>query len=126
MKRALLVAAFLAAGCGGNPQGLPISVEHCRAPADGVMRLVAEVQNKSDRPIAQIDLSVTFYQYFRYETYVAGARMRKELDPGERRDVTFNIDARNVPRARGQALRCFATHLRYLDASTQDAATQDP
>ncbi len=115
----VLCAAVLTA-CAGNPQRLPVELSPCSAVerANG-FAVGATVRNLSDRPIADLALAVSFYRDFRYASYSASARLKKELDPGDRRQVTFEV---NAPGARqsGEALRCLVTHIGYLDGTSAD------
>jgi hypothetical protein len=117
-----LVALFAAlglSGCFGNPQGLPVGLSLCDAVAKpGGFDVIATVQNKGDRPISNLGLSLSFYQDFRYSSYTAAAHLAKELDPGQKRDVTFPV---STPRRQsGQAMRCIVTHIGYLDGTSLD------
>lgn len=120
MKRLLAVLAL--AACAGNPQRLPVAVSACGAvPEPGGLGIVASVQNNSDRPISRLDLTGAFYQDFRYRRYTGSARLKQELDPGVRRDVVFAVAETAKTHPQGQAIRCFITHIGYLDGTSQDA-----
>jgi hypothetical protein len=123
MKRwapALLILALGA--CAVNPQRLPVGISICNAVAvPHGFDIVATVENKSDRPISSLDLSTTFYQNFRYQRLTSSAQLRAELDPGQKRDITFLGAQTAAAQPRGQAIRCFITHIRYLDGTTADA-----
>jgi hypothetical protein len=68
-----------------------------------------------------MSLSTQFYQNFRYQRYEGSAQLKQELDPGQKRDVTFIVAAANSAQFQGQAIRCFITHIGYLDGTSQDA-----
>lgn len=123
MKRLILLALALApAACGGHPQQLPIGVSSCSAAAlPAGLSIVARIENKSDRPISQIEIESSFYQNFRYQKLAAFAQLKEELDPGQTRNVTFAVAQAPAPQPRGQAMRCFVTHIRYLDGTSQEA-----
>lgn len=115
---ALLCAPFLSA-CAGNPQRLPVGLSLCDAVAKpGGFEVTATVQNKGDRPISNLALALSFYRDFRYTSYTAATRLAKELDPGEKRDVRFDVTASN--QQTGEAIRCVVTHIGYLDGTSAD------
>lgn len=122
MKRAAIALVFALTACAGNPQRLPVGVSICNAvgAAHG-FDVVATVQNKSNLPISRLDLTTAFYQNFRYQSFTGSAKLAKELDPGEKRDVTFRIAGAAHALPQGQAIRCFITHIGYLDGTSQDA-----
>jgi len=68
-----------------------------------------------------MDLAAAFYQNFRYQKYTASAHLQQELDPGQKRNVTFVVGEAPSIHPQGQAIRCFVTHIGYLDGTTQDA-----
>jgi hypothetical protein len=121
MTRAALLAAALAlASCAGNPQRLPVGLSVCNAVAQaGGFAVNANVDNRSDKPIANLALALSFYHDFRYTSYTASAHLKQELDPGQKRDVTFDVRGPAV-RQNGQALRCMVTHIGYLDGTSAD------
>ncbi|HEV3152309.1 MAG TPA: hypothetical protein VGZ02_00740 [Candidatus Baltobacteraceae bacterium] len=122
-RRAAAAAACLClAACFGTPQGLPVSLSVCSAiPSSHGLEIVTRVGNRSTKPIARLDLVAAFYQNFRYERYHATASLNAELDPGDARDVTLAVlDAPNAS-LRGQAIHCYATHVGYLDGTSDDA-----
>lgn len=115
-------AAALLAGCFGTPQGLPVDVSICSAvPRAGGFDIVAAVRNRSTKPISRVDVSASFYQSFRYRTFSAAALLKSELDPGERRRLTFAVTGILGLAPQGQAIRCYATHIGYLDGTSADA-----
>ncbi len=119
---AFFCGAALLAGCEGNPQRLPVGVSGCGAlstPSETAIQ--ATIQNKSYRPIAQLDLTAAFYQDFRYAHFAASAKLRRELDPGQTRAVEFDIADNGGARPRGEAIRCYVTHIGYLDGTSEDA-----
>jgi hypothetical protein len=128
-RRLCAVAAgmllFLPA-CSSNPQRLPVGVWQCAASAGaGGARLHAVIENRSDRPISELVMNSVFYQNFRYQRFSLDARLPQELDPGDRREVVFEPDAglASAP-VRGQAMRCYVTHIRYLDGTSADAPVE--
>src|SRR5579884_825945 len=101
-----LVLSFCVAGCAGSPQRLPVALSICNAVArTGGFTVVATIQNKSDRPIANLGLALSFYRNFRYASYTAETRLKQELDPGRKRDVTFDVSAPKGAEENGQAIR---------------------
>lgn len=112
--------ALLLAACGGNPQQLPLDVSGCHAaPRAQTFDVIARIDSKADRPISRLDMSVTFYQNFRYRSFMASAKLAQELDPGQHSDVTFQLANPSGPVMQGQALRCFVTRIVYLDGTSQ-------
>jgi hypothetical protein len=119
---AVAALAVAMASCAGNPQRLPVGVSVCSTVArTNGFGIVANVENKSDRPISSLYLSTAFYQNFRYQRYTGSARLSSELDPGQKRDVTFAVEQSSGAKPQGQAIRCFITHIGYLDGTSQDA-----
>ena len=84
------------------------------------LEISAAVRNASAKPLSRIDVLASFYQAFRYRSVSATAFLQPELDPGQSRRVRFAVFH---PQAdlRGQAIRCYATHLGYLDGTSDDA-----
>ena len=122
LRAAAIVPAILLAGCAGNPQRLPVGVSICSAvPAAHGFGIAATIENNATKPIASIVLSAAFYQNFRYRSYEASAKLARELDPGEKRDVTFAVSGQPAESVRGEAIRCYVTHLGYLDGTSDDA-----
>lgn len=124
MKRFVFCSSALAlllTACGGNPQQLPVGISACRASSTAAQPfgVVATVESKADRPISQLDMTITFYQDFRYRTFEGSARLPQELDPGQKRDVQFQISGSRGAQPRGQAMRCFVTRIGYLDGTSQ-------
>ncbi len=120
---ALLPALGIAvSACASNPQRLPVGVPACStvARAQG-FAIVATVENKSDRPISRLDLTTAFYQDFRYTRYTASAQLAHELDPGQKREVSFEVSGPAKVRPQSRAIRCFITHIGYLDGTSVDA-----
>lgn len=116
-----MLACLLA--CSANPQRLPVAISQCVArSADGSAHLEAVIENRSDRPISEVMMSSMFYQNFRYVRFNAQARFARELDPGDRRQAVFEPDPGLASASvRGQAMRCYVTHIRYLDGTSADA-----
>lgn len=124
MKKRVSAALLLlfTAACAGNPQQLPVGVSICNAvQAQQGFTILATVENKSDRPISRLDLTTAFYQNFRYEHFTGSAQLKQELDPGQKREVTFSVAAAGNMMPQGQAIRCVITHIGYLDGTTADA-----
>jgi hypothetical protein len=112
--------ALLLAACGGNPQQLPIGISACHASLGrSGLEILATVENKGDRPMSRLDMTVTFYQDFRYRTFTGTAQLPQELDPGQQREVAFQTPAVRGGTPRGQAQRCFVTRIGYLDGTSQ-------
>lgn len=122
MKRALLAGALaLSLGaCASHPQRLPVGVSLCNAvtKADG-FTVTATVQNKADKPITGLALSLSFYHDFRYSQFNASTHLRKELDPGQKRDVVFQVLAPSMKES-GAAMQCLVTHIGYMDGTSAD------
>jgi hypothetical protein len=117
-----LTTSLPVAGCAGNPQRLPVGVSVCSAVAQTHgFGIVAAIENRSDRPISRLDVTATFYQDFRYRQYAGFARLKEELDPGQKREVSFIVSEPGTSHPQGQAIRCFMTHIGYLDGTSQDA-----
>lgn len=119
---AVALAALALAGCGGNPQELPVRVSHCRAvPAAKGFTVVANIENTAEKPISALEMAISFYTDFRYRKFAGSGSVQKELDPGDKREVTFSIGAPGNASLSGPAMGCFVTHVRYLDGTSQDA-----
>jgi hypothetical protein len=117
---ALLALTFALGACAGNPQRLPVALSRCDAVAAARgFAVSASVENKSDKPISSLALSLAFYHDFRYAQFTAAAHLKQELDPGEKRDVTFDVAGPSV-RESGTAMRCLVTHVGYLDGTSAD------
>jgi hypothetical protein len=113
---------FALCACAGNPQQLPVAVSACNTVAGARgLGIVANVENKSYRPISRLTLTTAFYQDFRYQRLTASATLQNELDPGQKRYVTFIVGESTATLSRGQAIRCLVTHIGYLDGTSQDA-----
>jgi len=114
------VLAFIAlAGC-GTPQRLPLEIPRCDAvrTAKGVT-LTALVTSRATKPISGLAVVADFYHDFRTASVQASAAISPELDPGQQRSVVFEIGAPPA-QAQGRAMRCFATHISYLDGTSED------
>ncbi len=111
--------AFALAGC-GTPQRLPLEIPRCDAVkmAKGIT-LTALVVSKAAKPISGLALSVDFYHDFRSATVQTSTSISPELDPGQQRSVVFKITAPPA-QAQGRAMRCLATHISYLDGTSED------
>lgn len=119
--RALAPVLVLAlAACASNPQRLPVGLSLCNAVAQsGGFAVRATVQNRGDKPISNLALALSFYRDFRYTNYTASARLTNELDPGQKRDVTFDVSGPAGAQT-GEAIRCLVTHIGYLDGTSAD------
>lgn len=121
MKRAAagILLAVTLAGC-GTPQRLPLEIPRCDAlkTASGIA-LTALVISRATKPITGLAVSVDFYHDFRTATLQATTSVSPELDPGQQRSVVFKIAAPPA-QAQGRALRCLATHIAYLDGTSDD------
>ncbi len=121
MRIAPALLALVFAAC-GSPQQLPVDISSCggvRSP-HGVI-LTAVVKNTAYKPITGLSLSVDFYHDFRFARLYGNAKILPALDPGEERNVTFDLAAQPSA-AQGRAMRCFATHVSYLDETSRDVA----
>ncbi len=117
MKRAAAIALIMLAAC-GRPKP-PLSVKRCDAVASPHgFTLSADVQNDSTKPISGMRLTVDFYHDFRYTRLVGSTQLHKELDPGQRRVVTLDVGSPGT--AQGEAMRCSASHIDYLDGTSAD------
>lgn len=122
MKASLpaLALVFGLGACAGNPQRLPVGLSVCNAVATaGGFNVSATVQNKSDKPITSLGLALDYYRDFRYAQFTAATHLRKELDPREKREVTFNVAAPAVKES-GAPMRCLVTHVGYMDGTSAD------
>lgn len=122
MNRLIAVLALAAslASCAANPQRLPVGLSLCTAVAEPKGFVVnATVENKSDRPISNLGLAMSFYRDFRYAQFTGSAHLRKEIDPGQKRVVRFEVAAPRLPES-GEAMRCIITHIGYLDGTSAD------
>ena len=120
-SRALAVGALsaaLLAAC-SSPQRLPVGVSVCNAvQSPAGFEVTATIKNTGDRPISDLTLATSFYQNFRYQTFAASAKLRRELDPGASRDVLFNVADSGRAAVSGQAMRCYVTRIGYLDGTS--------
>ncbi|HEX5274650.1 MAG TPA: hypothetical protein VFW34_05185 [Candidatus Rubrimentiphilum sp.] len=116
---ALLLLALSACG---TPQRLPLEIPRCDAvkTANGIT-LTALVTSEAAKPISGLAVSVDFYHDFRTATLAATTTIAPELDPGQQRSVVFKIAAPPA-QAQGRALRCLATHISYLDGTSENVA----
>jgi hypothetical protein len=118
--------ALLLSACASNPQQLPVDVSGCRAETHGkTFGVVARIDSKANRPISTLNMSMTFYQDFRYRSFTGYAKLAQELDPGQHRDVSFETAGAGAPGVSGHAMRCFVTRIGYLDG-TWEAAPRIP
>jgi len=115
------VLAIMLAGC-GTPQNLPVEIPRCDAvrTAQGVT-LTALVTSRATKPISWLAVTVDFYHDFRSASVQGSTAVHPELDPGQQRSIIFKIAA-SPAQAQGRALRCFATHISYLDGTSESVA----
>lgn len=121
MRRCFALAfALTLASCASSPQRLPVGLSLCNAVAKpGGFAVSATVENKSDRPMTSLGLSVSFYRDFRYARYSGFAHLHKELDPGQEQEVIFPVQG-PPGREDGQANSCTVTHIGYMDGTSAD------
>lgn len=126
MKRAApLACALLLAACGGNAQRLPVKVTSCKAaPSAQGAQLQATVENRSYKPISELDFSAAFYADFRYRKFAAAATLPQEFDPGRRRTIVASL-AGATNDLHGPAMVCLVTRIRYLDGTVDTLPPQD-
>lgn len=119
MRVALAALALILSGC-GTPQQLPVGIPSCDTvvSSHGVT-LTAVVKNDSYKPISGLSLAADFYRDFR-TTHLAGtAKVSVAINPGEERNVTFEIPT-HVSGSLGRAMRCSATRVVYQDGTSQN------
>ena len=116
-----MLLAIALAGC-GTPQNLPVEIPRCDAvrTAQGVT-LTALVTSRATKPISGLAVTVDFYHDFRSASVQGSTAVHPELDPGQQRNIIFKIAA-SPAQAQGRALRCFATHISYLDGMSENVA----
>ncbi len=121
MKLAIVVslAATLLCAC-GTPQSLPVEIPSCKV-AQNISRvmLTAPVTSRASKPISGLVLVADVYRDFRYQRFQGTAVVSPELDPGQQRTLNFQISGKILP-PEGPAMRCFATHIAYLDGTSED------
>jgi len=113
--------AIMLASC-GTPQNLPVEIPRCDAvrTAQGVT-LTVLVASRATKPISGLAVTVDFYHDFRSASVQGSTAVHPELDPGQQRSVVFKIAA--APKqVQGRALRCLATHISYLDGTSESVA----
>ena len=119
----LVLAGALAlsvVACASHPQRLPVGVSLCNAVEKGDgFTVTATVENKADKPITSLGLALSFYHDFRYSQFNASTHLRRELDPGEKRDVIFQVLAPSMKES-GAAMQCLVTHIGYMDGTSAD------
>jgi len=110
----------LALSACGTPQRLPLEIPRCDAvkTANGI-ELTSLVISRAAKPITGLSVSVDFYHEFRTATLQAETSISPELDPGQQRSVVFKIVAPPA-QAQGRAMRCLATHISYLDGTSEE------
>jgi hypothetical protein len=114
-----LLFSIALAGC-GTPQKLPVEIPWCDAiPVSHGVIAVASVRNKASKPISGLVVAIDFYRNFRYARVQGVAKLPHVLDPGQERHIVFKIAAAPSS-AEGRAMRCFATHISYLDGTSED------
>jgi hypothetical protein len=115
----VVLMSIALAGC-GTPQRLPLEIPSCDAvrTAKGGVTLTALVTSRATKPISGLVVAVDFYHDFRSASVLGSASINPELDPGQQRSIVFKIGAAPA-QAQGRAMRCFATHVSYLDGTSQ-------
>jgi hypothetical protein len=118
VRLALAALALILAGC-GTPQQLPVEIPSCdTAVGPRSVTLTAVVKNVSYKPISGLSVEADFYRDFRSAHLTGTAKVHLAIDPGETRNVTFEIPAR-ITGGLGRAMRCTATLVIYLDGTSQ-------
>ena len=118
MRIALAALALILSSC-GTPQQLPVEIPSCdTAVTSHGVTLTAVVKNASYKPISGLSLAADFYRDFRTTHLTGTAKVSLALDPGEERNVTFEIPT-HVSGSLGRAMRCTATRVEYLDGTSQ-------
>jgi hypothetical protein len=119
-RRFILLALASLASCAGNPQRLPVGLTVCNAVEQrSGFAVHATVENKAAKPITGLTLSLAFYRNFRYSQFNASTHLKKELDPGEKRDITLDVNSPSMKES-GQAMRCLVTHVGFMDGTSAD------
>ena len=118
MRRlAPLALALLLAACGGNAQRLPVKITSCKAvPSVQGADLHVTVENKSYKPISELDFSAAFYASFRYTKFAAASALPQEFDPGQSREIVAPLAGATTD-LHGPAMVCLVTRIRYLDGT---------
>lgn len=122
MRAGLAALALILSAC-GTPQQLRVEIPSCDTvvTSRGVT-LTAVVKNDSYKPISGLTLVADFYRDFR-TTHLAGTtKVPLAINPGEERNVTFEIPTR-VSGSLGRAMRCSATRVVYQDGTSQNVVT---
>ena len=83
--------------------------------------MVTTIENSSSVPISRLDVAAVFYRNFRYQSFTGSATLDPALDPGKKREVRFQAGRAQPSQPQGQAIRCYVTHVGYLDGTAQDA-----
>lgn len=118
MRVALAALALVLSGC-GTPQQLPVELPSCdTAVTPHGVTLTAVVKNESYKPVSGLSLAADFYRDFRTTHLTGTTRIPLALNPGEERNVTFEIPTR-VSGSLGRAMRCFATRVVFQDGTSQ-------
>ncbi|HET9392276.1 MAG TPA: hypothetical protein VFO29_01950 [Candidatus Rubrimentiphilum sp.] len=118
VRIALVALALILSGC-GTPQQLPIEIPSCDTVvgSHGVT-LTAVVKNDSYKPVSGLSIAADFYRDFRTTHLTGTTKIPLALNPGEERNVTFEIPTK-VSGSLGRAMRCFATRVVYQDGTSQ-------
>lgn len=120
-----ICAALLLSGCGGGQAQLPVAISRCDAVIEpNGVTIVAKLRSDASKPIRGVRVGVDFYQNFRYIHLTGGATLARELDPGQTQDVTLSVEKRGNVKVQGNAMRCYSTHIDYLDGTTADLPAQ--
>lgn len=121
---AALVALVLCA-CGAAQSSLPVSIRRCDAVmlARGVT-VNATIHNDATKPASAVRVAVEFYQNFRFERFIGDTKLAHGLDPGKSQDVVLTMEKSGNVAVSGKAMRCYATHVDYLDGTSDDLRSQ--
>jgi hypothetical protein len=120
-----LFAAVLLAACGSRQQALPVSIRRCDAVVgQHGFTVAASLRNDAQKPISAVRVAVDFYQDFRFSQFSAAAKLARELDPGQTQDVVLTVQNPARTKVVGKAMRCYATHVDYLDGTKADLRPQ--
>ncbi|MGZ3504070.1 MAG: hypothetical protein ACXVAM_05885 [Vulcanimicrobiaceae bacterium] len=120
-----LVAALALSACASRQPPLPVSIHRC----DAVIlphgfTVNATLHSDARKPVSGVRVAVDFYQDFRYSQFVGSAKLAHELDPGQTQDVVLTVAKNGNLKVAGNAMRCYATHIDYLDGTAADLPPQ--
>lgn len=116
-----LCAALIPVACGSTRTRLPVALSQCRAGGGAQANsLRARVRSEASKPIRELFVGADFYRDFRYVRLTGSRDFKRELDPGQTRDVAFALDERAPSLDR--AIECLVTRVDYLDGTTASLA----